>query len=186
MSTVSTKLMTAEELLRLPRGRGERHELVKGELITMAPAGIEHGGIAGDLHGFLHAFVWKNKLGKVYCAEPGFIIRRDPDTVRAPDTCFISNERLEEYGRAQQGYYPIAPDLVVEVLSPGDRQDDIDIKIEEWFEGGARAVWIVNPRRKTITVYNSLDDIQLLTLKDTLRGDPVLPGFSVPLRFTVP
>lgn len=136
MSTVSTKPMSAEELLCLPRGQGERHELVNGELITMAPAGFEHGRLTHRLQMFLDRHVYSNQMGEVFTAETGFIIRRNPDTVRGPGTGFVSNERLQQYGRNEKGYYPIAPDLVVEVLSPNDRQDDIDVKIEEWFEGG--------------------------------------------------
>jgi Uma2 family endonuclease len=186
MSTVSAKLMTAEDLLRLPRGMGERHELVKGELITMAPAGFEHGRIANRLQMHLNQYVYVNKLGEVFTAETEFIIRRDPDTVRAPDTGFVSNDRLDQHGRSVQGYYPIAPDLAVEVVSPSDRQDEIDTKIEEWFEGGARAVWVVSPRRKTVTVYNSPTDIKRLTITDTLSGDSVLPGFACPLTDIFP
>jgi len=178
--------MTAEELLKLPMGLGKRYELVNGKLITMAPAGPEHGGIAMDLGYFIRHFVGQQKLGKVYAAETGFIIRRNPDTVRAPDCAFVSNERLEKYGQPKRGYYPVAPDLAVEVLSPGDSQDDVDAKLEDWFAGGARLVWIVNPRRRTITVYNSLEDIKLLTIKDTLCGDPVLPGFTLPLKDVFP
>lgn len=186
MSTISTKLMTAEELLKLPMGMGQRYELVNGELITMAPAGFEHGGIAGGLHGFLHGFVWRNKLGIVVAAETGFIIRRDPDTVRAPDTAFVSNERLAKHGRPTQGYYPVAPNFVVEVRSSDESQSDVDTKTGEWFTGGAELVWWVDPRRKTVTVHRSPDDKQRLALQETLYGDPVLPGFSVALKDIFP
>jgi len=155
-TTISQSLMTAEELLQLPTGMGKRYELVNGELRTMAPAGYEHGRMALNLGFFLQQFVRQHQLGDVFAAETGFIIRRNPDTVRAPDTGFVSNERLQQYGRPKRVYYPCAPDLVVEVLSPDDRQDEIDEKIEDWFAGGARLVWIVNPRRKTVTVYRSL------------------------------
>lgn len=181
MSTVSPKLMTAEELLLLPTGKGQRYELVDGELITMAPAGFEHGDIAGGLHGFLHHFVWTNKLGTVVAAETGFIIRRNPDTVRAPDTAFLSNERIQQYGRPQRGYYPCAPDLVVEVRSPDESQDDVETKTREWFEGGAKLVWVVNPRRKTVVVYQSPADSRELSLGDSLDGGQLLRGFLCPL-----
>lgn len=186
MSTASTKLMTAEELLILPTGMGKRYELINGELRTMAPAGFEHGDIAGGLGGKLYSFVHQKQLGIVFAAETGFIIRRSPDTVRAPDTGFISNERLQQHGRPKRGYYPCAPDLVVEVLSPDDRQDEIDDKIEDWFAGGARLVWIANPRRKTVTVYRSLEDSRILTINDSLDGEDVLPGFTCPLSEIFP
>lgn len=186
MSTAATKLMTAEELLKLPMGMGKRYELVNGELITMAPAGFEHGRIANRLQMHLNRYVYSAELGEVFTAETGFIIRRNPDTVRAPDTGFVSNERLEQYGRSVQGYYPIAPDLVVEVRSPDESQTAIDTKTEEWFAGGAQLVWWVDPRRKTVAVYKSSEDKQRLTIADTLHGAPVLPGFSVPLTEIFP
>jgi len=126
-------------------------------------------------------FVTTRKLGLVFGAETGFIIRRDPDTVRAADTEFVSNERLKKHGRPSRGFYPVAPDLAVEVLSPDERRDDIDAKFEEWFSGGARMVWYVNPWRKTVTVYRSLRDIRILTERDSLDGEDVVPGFSWPV-----
>ena len=180
-TTVSNSLMTAEELLLLPTGMGKRYELINGELRTMSPAGYEHGGIAMDLGYLIRHYVGQHKLGRVVAAETGFIVRRNPDTVRAPDTGFLSNQRLQQFGRPKRGYYPCAPDLVVEVLSPDDRQDDIDEKIEDWFAGGANLVWIVNPRRKTVTVYRSLQDIRILTEHESLDGETVLPGFACPL-----
>ena len=186
MSTASLKLMTADELLKLPRGMGECHELVDGELITMAPAGPEHGGIAMDLGYYIRHFVGQHKLGKVYAAETGFIIRRDPDTVRAPDVAFVSNDRLQQYGRPLRGYYPCAPDLVVEVRSPDESQNDVEMKTREWFDGGAKLVWVVNPRWKTVTVYRSPTDKQELSLCDSLVGAEVLPGFVCPLTDIFP
>jgi Uma2 family endonuclease len=186
MWTVSAKLMTAEELLQLPSGLGKVYELVNGELITMAPAGEEHGGIAMDIGYFLRHFVGQHRLGRVYAAETGFIIRRNPDTVRAPDTAFVSNERLEKYGRPKRGYFAAAPDLAVEVLSPDQSQNEIDSKIDDYFEGGARTVWVVNPRRKTVMVYRSPQEVRLLTAKDCLDGEDVLPGFTCPLADIFP
>lgn len=102
------------------------------------------------------------------------------------NTGFVSNERLEQYGRSVQGDYPIVPDLVVEVRSPDESQTAIDSKTKEWFARGAQFVWWVDPRRKTVTVYKSSEDKHRLTISDTLRGDPVLPGFSVPFTETFP
>jgi Uma2 family endonuclease len=186
MGTLATKLMTAEELLQLPRGRGKRYELVKGELITRAPAGGEHGRMAMDLGYFLNDFVRKNQLGVVFAAETGFIIRRNPDTVRAPDAAFVSHQRLKKHGLPTIGYYPCAPDLVVEVLSPNDGDDEVATKTNEWFEGGARMVWVVNPKRKTVAVFTTPHDAKELTIDDTLGGDPVLPGFTLPLKEIFP
>lgn len=168
-------LMTAEELFHLPND-GMRHELVKGVLTTMPPTGFEYGAVTGNLTGPIQVHVRQNNLGTVCGAETGFIVAKEPDTVRAPDVAFVSRERLEQIGTTRK-FFPAAPDLAVEVLSPGDTVGEVDEKIEEWLNAGVRLVWIVNPKRRTITVYRSLTDIVLLTEQDELDGQEVVPGF---------
>ena len=177
--SATTQLMTAEELIRLPRGRS-RYELVAGELRQMSPAGHVHGKIAARLAGVLWRHVEENELGEVYAAETGFVLKTDPDTVRAPDVSFIRRERVDEVGDAS-GYWPGAPDLAVEVNSPGDTVSEVEEKVEEWLDAGARLVWVVSPKLRTITVYRSREDITTLTEKDTLDGERVVPGFRHPV-----
>ena len=177
MSTTITKPTTADELLGMPDD-GYRYELVKGELIRMSPAADEHGEVTMDLAGPLHSHVKRNKLGKVYAAETGFKIESDPDTVRAPDIAFVSNDRLQRTG-TPRSYREAAPDLVVEVLSPGDRVSEVEAKVAQWLEAGALLVWVLSPILRTITVYRSLTEIIVLTEKDTLDGGDVVPGFQI-------
>jgi Uma2 family endonuclease len=174
MST-TTQLMTAEELLRLPRGR-LRYELVKGELRTMSPAGFDHGVIIMNLASPLDQYVKAHNLGFVCGAETGFKIASDPDTVRAPDIAFVRRERIPSTGRPK-AYWPGAPDLAVEVTSPGDTFEEVEEKVAEWLTAGARAVWVVNPKRRTVTVYSSPSEAAILTENDELDGQPVVPGF---------
>ena len=169
--------MTADELLRMPDD-GFRYELVRGELLRMSPTGDEHGDITMALASPLHQYVKSRDLGKVYAAETGFKLESDPDTVRAPDIAFVSKKRFQETGRIQ-GYRGGSPDLAVEVLSPGNARREVMEKIKDYFEGGARQVWVVNPKPKTITVYRSLTDIDVLTELDTLDGGDVIPGFQI-------
>lgn len=177
MSSATIKLVTAEELLTMPDD-GLCYELVKGELKRMPPTGTEHGGVTMELAAPLHRYVKLNKLGQVYAAETGFKLESDPDTVRAPDIAFVRAERIKATGRAR-GYGDGAPDLAVEVLSPGNTKREMAEKIEEYFAGGARLVWVVNPKSKTIAVYRSLTDVVTLTEKDTLDGGEVVPGFQI-------
>ncbi|HVF56513.1 MAG TPA: Uma2 family endonuclease [Pyrinomonadaceae bacterium] len=174
MST-STQLMTAEELLRLPRGKS-RYELVKGELKTMSPAGEEHGVVIMNLAVPLGHYIKANDLGVIYGAETGFKIATNPDTVRAPDIAFVRRERIEQSG-IQKGFRPGAPDLAVEVVSPGDTFEEVDQKVEDWLKAGTGAVWIVNPKLRTVTIYQSLTEVTVLSEKDELEGQRVVPGF---------
>jgi Uma2 family endonuclease len=178
MSTVSHSV-TADELLKLPRGK-MRYELVRGELQSMSPAGSEHGAVTLRLSTLLDRFVTDHGLGLAFGAETGFLIQRDPDTVRAPDLAFVRQDRLPPDG-PPQGFWPGAPDLAVEVVSPGDVVREIDEKVAAWIEAGAEMVWVVSPRWKTVTVYRAGGAIETLTAGQTIDGGPILPGFQCPV-----
>lgn len=174
------KLITAEELELIPQN--DAHvELVKGEIVKMPPAGHEHGEVAGTMFAVIHTFVRRNKLGKVYAAETGFILARNPDTVRALDAAFVSAARAAQQTR-RAGFFDGAPDLAVEVVSPEDTIGEIDARVIEYLDAGTRLVWIVHPRTRTITIYRSLDDVRVLTANDTMDGGDVLPGFAVAVK----
>lgn len=176
----TTRLITAEELAQMP-SEEERTELVRGEVIRMAPAGHIHGELAGNLFALLWNFVKQHQLGKVYAAETGFILSRSPDTVRAPDAAFVRADRAARQEN-RPGFFEGAPDLAVEVMSPGDTVEEVEEKILDYLEAGTRLIWITNPRTRTITVYRSLTDIHVLTTNDTLDGGNVLPGFTVSVK----
>jgi len=176
--TAGTK-MTAEELLRMPDD-GFRYELVRGELVKMPPAGEEHGDIAMRMAGPLWNYVEANKLGRVYIAEPGFLIASNPDTVRAPDVAFVSQKQIEEV-RPGRGYRRGAPDLAVEVISPSDTYTEVEDKVHDWLDAGTLMVIVVNPRRQTVTVYRSRTDIVILTKDEVLEGQDVVPGWTLPI-----
>jgi Uma2 family endonuclease len=174
MSTTLQRL-TADELFAMPED-GFRYELVKGELKKMSPAGSEHGAIIVNITLFLAQHVKARGLGVCFGAETGFKIVSDPDTVRAPDVAFVSRERIPESGITKK-FWPGAPDLAVEVLSPGDTYEEVDEKVEDWLDAGARAVWIVSPKRRSVTVYRSMTDVKRLSESDELDGGDVVPGF---------
>ena len=177
--TIQTGPVTAEELLRKPDD-GFRYELVRGKLRRMTPAGNKHGYVTMNLSGPLHQHVRENGLGRVYTTETGFLLARDPDTVRAPDAAFIGRERVEEAGRVE-GYWPGAPDLAVEVISPSDTHTEVVEKALAWLEAGCRMVLVVDPGQRTVTVYRSLDNIRILTEGDTIDGADVVPGWTLPV-----
>jgi Uma2 family endonuclease len=177
MSATITRSVTADELLAMPDD-GYRYELIKGELVRMAPTGHKHGIVTMHVAGPLYRYVKDNNLGEVYGAESGFVVSQDPDTVRAPDVAFVRRERIEIAGEVDS-YWMGAPDLAVEVVSPRDTVSEVEEKVAEWLESGARMVWVVSPKLHTITVYRSLTNIVTLTEKDKLEGADVLPGFQI-------
>lgn len=176
MST-ELQLMTADELLALPRGEF-RYELVNGELKKMSPAGHNHGKVTMRLALPIAQHVRTHRLGEVYAAETGFRLGSNPDTVRAPDIAFICQQRVDEVGETK-GYWPGAPDLAVEVLSPDDKVAEVEEKVAEWLAAGTKQVWVVSPKLRTVTVYHSRTNIIALTEKDFLDGGDVLPGFQI-------
>lgn len=172
--------VTADDLLRMPDD-GLRRELVRGELRVMTPAGHWHGRVAMRIGVRLARHVEENGLGVVYAAETGFRIGTDPDTVRAPDVAFVRQERAQEVPDAR-GYWPGAPDLAVEVVSPEDTYGEVEEKVFDWLDAGCRMVVVVSPRKRTATIYRSRTDIVALTEGEELDGGDVAPGWRLPLR----
>jgi len=172
--------VTADELLRMPDD-GFRYEIVRGELRKMTPAGNVHGRVAMSFAWRLARHVEENRLGSVYAAETGFKLASNPDTVRAPDAAFVSRARIEEVGEVE-GYWPGAPDLAVEVISPGDLYAEVEDKVFDWLEAGTKMVVVVNPRNRSVTVYRSRTDIAVLSEADTLEGGDIVPGFELAVR----
>ena len=167
---------TAEELEHLP-SNGMRLELVKGKVYEMAPAGGRHGHAANRMAARLTVHADSTQLGHVFTAETGFILRRNPDTVRAPDVSFVSIDRLR-LEDIPDGFVGLVPDLVVEVVSPGDTQREVREKVEDWLRAGVRLVWVIYPTTRTATAYRSLEDVIQLSEDDSLNGEAVVPGFS--------
>ena len=178
MATTTAKLMTAEELFAMPDD-GYHYELIRGELVRMAPAGFYHGVNGNRIVSTLIPHVSANKLGEVPLPCPGFILERDPDHVREPDVCFIRQERVDAVGYTRS-YFPGAPDLVVEIISPNDRYTEVREKINDWLSAGTEMVIVVNPRNRTVQTHTS-DGVTELTESDKLDGGDVVPGWSMPV-----
>jgi Uma2 family endonuclease len=171
---------TADELLHMPDD-GFRYELVRGELRQMSPAGNVHGRVAMNFGILLGSHVRAHDLGAVYAAETGFRLATNPDTVRAPDVAFVSRGRVEAIGEIE-GFWPEAPDLSVEVISPGDAYADVEEKVFDWLDAGTKMVVVVNPRQRSATVYKSPTDIIALTEAGVLDGGDIVPGLKLAVR----
>ena len=172
------KLLTAEDLWTLPAD-DRSYELVRGELVEMVPAGGTHGIVASEVGSILRNFVKAHDLGYCFAAETGFILARDPDIVRAPDAAYLSWDRVPDNPPAS--YWPVAPDLAVEVVSPNDRADDLQGRITDFLEHGTRLVWVIYPETQTAVVYYPDGRARLLSRDEALDGEAVLPGLTIPL-----
>jgi Uma2 family endonuclease len=170
---------SAEELWNLPDD-GLRRELVEGELHVMAPPGAEHGRVAATVAGLLFTHVRQIGAGVTFAAETGFLLARDPDTVRAPDAAFVITERAEAVGRTEQ-YWPGAPDFAAEVISPGDTFADVEAKALGWLEAGTTVVLVVDPARRTATAYRGQGDVRIHRGDEVLDLSDAVPGWRVAL-----
>jgi Uma2 family endonuclease len=172
------KTITADHLFSL--GNIGPCELIQGELILISPTGYDHGRISSKIDRAFGNFVESHKLGQVLTSEAGFLIARNPDTVRAPDVAFVRADRDPPGG--QNEYFPGAPDLAVEVLSPDDRASDVNAMIQDWLNAGTVAVLIVDPQNQTVAIHRHPQEIKVLTNDDTLTLPDLLPGFSLAVK----
>jgi len=173
--------LTAADLWRLGEGDARR-ELVNGEVIEMAPVGGIHGDITKKIVRRLAEYEERYGGGKVLVGDVGFVlsVAGDSERVRAPDVAFVSTEKLPD-GRLPEGVLQGAPDLAVEILSPSDNPVDVQRTVRDYLEAGTRLVWVVAPAAKTLTVYRADGSARLLTERDQLDGEAVLPGFMLSL-----
>jgi Uma2 family endonuclease len=169
--------VTADELLHMPDD-GFRYELVQGELRQMNPAGNVHGRVTMSFAWRLAQHVDEHRLGTVYAAETGFRLSSDPDTVRAPEVAFVRRASVEAVGEVE-GFWPAAPDLAVEVISPCDSYSEVEEKVFAWLDAGSKMVVVINPQQRSATVYKSPTEIIALAEADVLAGGDIVPGFEL-------
>jgi len=169
------KLVTGEELLAM--GDIGPCELIDGRIVRMNPTGIQHGDIVIALGSALRDFVRKRQLGRVVGGEVGIYTRREPDRVRAADIAFVSQERLAD--KSLKGFLKVAPELVVEIISPTDRWQNMRDKLEEYFAIGVQRVWIVEPDNRDVLVYSTSTEMRKFGEGDMLMGEGVLDGFTL-------
>lgn len=175
--TPKEKIYTGDEALAL--GLDRPFDLVNGRIVTMDYTGDEHGLHEAEISWHLINFNRQRKLGWVLVGEVGVYTRHDPDTVRGVDVVFISRHRLPApTGKAIH----VAPELIVEIVSPTDRWGELRSKIAEYFAIGVERVWIVEPEKKQLLVYRSPTEFTQLIESETLRGEGILEGFALPLR----
>lgn len=171
--TTQERLVTAEEFAALPSD-GPLRELIQGRIVDVPPAGTDHSILAARILRLMGSFIDDRRLGIITGEQGGYLLSEN--TVRAPDAAFMSWGRLR-----RQGAYAVGgPDLVVEVVSPGDSAGDLQIKINDYVSAGTRLLWVVYPDTRQIVVHTP-EAARTLNVTDTLDGGDVLPGFSTPV-----
>jgi Uma2 family endonuclease len=178
MATMSIKgPATLQDLLNTPRD-GRKYELVDGEILV-SPAGMRHSEIGLKIGYLILEFLERNPIGKVYNSDAGIALPNG--NVRSPDVTYVSLGKLPG-GVSPDTFGEVIPDLAVEVLSPSDSLRELGRKIGEFLDNGVPLVWLVDPARQTVTVYRSLTETEQFDVDDTITAEPILPGFSVPVR----
>ena len=180
MTTTKRKLLTADDLLVL-HSKGVKGELIRGVFCETVSTGIEHGEIAANFAGEIRAFIKPRRLGRVFTSDSGIRLEQAPDTVREPDVGFISADRLP-LGTRATGYSEVVPELVVEITSPSNSFREMYDRAHMWLRNGVRMVWVADPDNRTVDVYREDGPTATLYEDDVLDGDPVLPGFTLPVR----
>jgi Uma2 family endonuclease len=171
------KIWTDEEFMALPEDG--RYELVNGELVNMGNSGMEHGEIGSFLGGSLSLYVRSNQLGRVCDSSTAFSMKNG--NKRSPDVSFVARERLQGIRRLPKGYFQGSPDLAVEILSPTNTVEEIHDKIVEYFENDTRLVWVIHPDEQYVLIYHSPSPDRLLRIDDSLEGEDVISGFTLPV-----
>ncbi|MEX1094405.1 MAG: Uma2 family endonuclease [Planctomycetales bacterium] len=174
MATATT-LMTADEFARLPDTKP--YELVRGELVEMNRPTFAHGRVCINIGYELESWARKCSAGMVVSNDSGVVTTRNPDSVRGPDVAFVRAERVPPRHLLKQ-WLDIPPDLIVEVLSPGDRWRAMVAKVGEYLESGVREVWIADPSRRELHIFRPDRAPVLVTDQEAVASESVLPGFS--------
>ncbi|MBI3185863.1 MAG: Uma2 family endonuclease [Myxococcales bacterium] len=173
-----SRLLTAEEFYRLYEGKD--FELANGRVVPMPPTGGVHGKTDSRLAEHLGPFVRRHGLGEVVL-NTGFILRRNPDVIRGPDQAFVSKARVSASPMPEEGFWPVAPDLVAEVISPSDSAEVLAEKLRDYLTAGVRLLWFIYPRPRRVHVFRPGGQMRILEGEDALDGEDVVPGFTLPL-----
>jgi Uma2 family endonuclease len=167
------KLLTAEEFAQLPGH--EDAELIDGEVTEVMPPNPIHGGIAAEITMHLKLWARQNQAGMVG-VEGGFIVRRNPDRVRGPDVWFIQADRVPE--PKPEGFWAIAPNLVVEIISSSDTVEVLKEKLEDYFAAGTQLIWLIYPRFKQVEAHTPDGIMRIFRVDDLLEAKELIPGFQ--------
>ena len=169
-----------EELCLRGELRDTQCELIDGEIIFLAPGGYEHSGVSVNIAAYLHLFVKKHGIGRVFGNEAGIHTRLKPARSRGMDVAYISYQRLSR-GKLPRGFIRVPPELIVEVLGDDCDWADMKIKIAEYHEMGVDMVWVADSASKSVTQFPLGSESVEIAAHGTIDGGKILPGFSLPI-----
>ena len=174
------RIWTEGELQALPED-GYIHEIVNGELVMSPKNNFQHGDICIRLSFALESFNRAHKLGVVLDSSTGFWMKNR--NCRAPDISFIPKERLKRLGfrRHTRQFFPGAPDLAVEILSPNNTRAEMDERLADFFSSGTQLAWIIHPQEQFVEICHSPVQRKILGSGAVLDGEQLLPGFQYPI-----
>ena len=178
MSAVAQQLLTAIDYWHLP-DNGMQRALVRGEVVETVPPGGRHGVIAAIVCGLLRLWARSGPRGAVG-VESGFVLGRNPDTVRAPDVFYVRPQRIPA-GGIPDAFWELAPDLAVEIVSPSETAEEVREKVRDYLVAGTPLVWVIYPRAQEVVVQSADGLARTFGIRDTLSAPEVLPGFSCPV-----
>lgn len=174
-----TRRLNIEQFVALPEEDGYRLELANGLLVREPAPGPRHGQLAVRLLVALWSIAERDGLGLVF-VDTAFTLAAEAGTVRIPDVAFVSSDRIPAEGLTDR-FWVLAPDLVVEVVSPSNRMSEMQQKVIDYLDAGTRVVWVVDPSKQTVTTYRSRSEIRILGSDDVLKDEEVLPGLRIPV-----
>lgn len=169
-------LITAAQFERIANHLGPC-ELVRGEVTSLSPGGIEHNQIVGNLHAILWNWARSSGLGRAMPGETGLIVGREPDTVRGADVVYFSYERLPR-DVTPAGFTSVAPNVVAEVVGFKQGWREAIAKANEYLRMGVDRVWIIDAKSQRVHIYRPDAEPVVLSREDTLADEVVLPGFA--------
>lgn len=171
---------TEEDLMALDSDDRYQYELVRGELRQMSPASFKHGKLEALLIYAVMVYLKTNPLGDVVTGDTGFKLQTDPLTIRVPDVAFVAAERIPT--ETMPAFLALAPDLVVEIVSPSETARSIAEKVSDYLQAGTQLLWLVYPEQQEVQEYRLGQPFQIYRIDDELDGREVLPGFRFALR----
>ena len=157
---------------------GTRHELNKGQLVSVTYPKFRHSWVAQNIHDGLSPYVREKKIGRVF-SEVAYLLSEDPPTLRIPDVSYLSQEHIQQ--ASSDGYVPGGPELAVEIVSPSASAEDLQEKVEQYLASGSQVVWVVYPKTRTIHVFPQAAASAALGEDDLLEELQLFPGWSVPV-----